>query len=106
MHVTVSLPALMRSASSLPFTGYGPMPSSPFSLCNVREGGGVGGAGWVQHAAGKRIGKTCLKKQGSEGGEQHLHDDADTGLQVVGGQGGDTDAEIHVPDEQRTRIRE
>ena len=30
--VMVSLPALMRSASSLPATGYGPTPSTPFSL--------------------------------------------------------------------------
>ena len=29
--VTVSLPALMRSASSSPSQGYGPTPSMPFS---------------------------------------------------------------------------
>ncbi len=33
--VTVSLPALMRSASSVPATGYGPMPSKPFSLWSM-----------------------------------------------------------------------
>ncbi len=33
--VTVSLPALMRSASSVPASGYGPMPSRPFSLCST-----------------------------------------------------------------------
>ena len=33
--VTVSLPALIRSASSSPSYGYGPMPRMPFSLCSV-----------------------------------------------------------------------
>ena len=28
-------PALIRSGSSDPSTGYGPMPSRPFSLCNI-----------------------------------------------------------------------
>mmetsp|Transcript_35260 Transcript_35260/g.84043 ORF Transcript_35260/g.84043 Transcript_35260/m.84043 type:complete len:217 (+) Transcript_35260:120-770(+) len=32
--VTVSLPALMRSASTSSAEGYGPMPSKPFSLCS------------------------------------------------------------------------
>ncbi len=33
--VTVSLPALIKSASSSPSNGYGPIPKMPFSLCNV-----------------------------------------------------------------------
>ena len=33
--VTVCLPALIRSASSSPSYGNGPMPSSPFSLCST-----------------------------------------------------------------------
>ena len=33
--LTVSLPALMRSGSSSPSNGYGPMPSMPFSLCST-----------------------------------------------------------------------
>ena len=32
--VTVCLPALIRSASSSPSNGNGPMPSMPFSLCS------------------------------------------------------------------------
>ena len=32
--VTVCLPALIRSASSSPSNGNGPMPSMPFSECN------------------------------------------------------------------------
>ena len=32
--VTVCLPALMRSGSSSPSNGNGPMPSMPFSLCS------------------------------------------------------------------------
>jgi len=31
--VTVSFPALIRSGSSSPSSGQGPMPSSPFSEC-------------------------------------------------------------------------
>ncbi|MCY1554369.1 hypothetical protein D9M68_909380 [compost metagenome] len=34
MVVTVCLPALIRSASTLSMVGNGPMPSMPFSLCN------------------------------------------------------------------------
>jgi hypothetical protein len=33
--VTVSLPALIRSGSSSPSTGYGPTPRMPFSLCRT-----------------------------------------------------------------------
>ena len=33
--VTVSLPALIRSGSSSPSNGYGPMPRIPFSLCST-----------------------------------------------------------------------
>ena len=33
--VTVCLPALIRSASSSPSYGKGPMPSMPFSLCSA-----------------------------------------------------------------------
>ena len=33
--VTVCLPALIRSASSSPSKGNGPIPSRPFSLCSV-----------------------------------------------------------------------
>ena len=33
--VTVSLPALIRSASISSAVGYGPMPSRPFSLCSM-----------------------------------------------------------------------
>jgi hypothetical protein len=50
--------------------------------------------------------KKCFENQGSEGSAPHLHDDAYAGLQVIGGKGGDADAEIHVPDEQGTRVRE
>ncbi len=32
--VTVCLPALMRSGSSSPSNGNGPIPSMPFSLCS------------------------------------------------------------------------
>ena len=32
--VTVSFPALIKSASTASRAGYGPMPSSPFSLCS------------------------------------------------------------------------
>ena len=33
--LTVSFPALIRSGSSCPSTGYGPIPSIPFSDCSV-----------------------------------------------------------------------
>ena len=33
--VTVSFPALIRSGSSVPATGYGPTPSIPFSDCST-----------------------------------------------------------------------
>ena len=33
-HVTVSFPALIRSGSAMPSSGYGPIPIRPFSDCS------------------------------------------------------------------------
>ena len=41
MVVTVSLPALIMSGSTLSSVGYGPMPRRPFSLCNSIDIPGV-----------------------------------------------------------------